>query len=514
MANRLTRLLDQIGRDHQRPLDPDEVQLLLGWLNGSARRGTGASAEPSENPALLAQVFERLDQVLFAAGELAPGPAGLADGAEADVRRTRIRRLASAYHPDRFPQLGDWLTVRSQAVHRAYAEFKRNPDAWHTSGTRADAATAGPGHDPDLASPHRQPTKPNRLPRLQERLRHRFGHDRWLAHKLIAGIAALALLPVINLLLAPLPPGSTPVSSVPPSARPSDRPDEHARKPLGRPIAGPGETPAGNPPRPGKPQPVLHRSIAATPATGSKLPSVDEQLRQLGLISNTEPVSPVPERALARSDPRAVRTSGPVPADREPITPVPGTRELPRAPARAENGGEYIRQGSPGLQHGAESSVSAAARQSALHDTTESPVERAGLDTGLALGPIATHAVGQTLSAWHNDLEAGRLASLLRQFDANAQIHAADGRHRADRYYQNLLQTGQSLQVNLRVLRVQRQQQLWRVEASVAITRQPVSKQGRPADQPGPSIAPQHTTLWMREHGERLLITRIEQHSP
>ena len=201
----LRNLLEDLRRGGRPPLTVDDVELLLGWLTGSAAREGADGADlprPGHDAVLLQMVLHRLDHVLFDDGELRPAAAGLDTSEPATRRRIRFRRLASAFHPDRFPELADWLTQRSQAVHRAYARFKQDPEA--------PVATAHPHVPPHAARARRQdvrraPPRPRKrhFRALANRLRARFGNDRYLAHKLIGGLALVALLPVLNMVLVP-----------------------------------------------------------------------------------------------------------------------------------------------------------------------------------------------------------------------------------------------------------------------------------------------------------------------
>jgi hypothetical protein len=190
----LRHLLEALRQGGRPPLSVDDVELLLGWLTGSAARDGEPGDElprPGHDPVLLQMVLHRLDDVLFDGGELKPAAAGLDAEEPATRRRIRFRRLASAFHPDRFPDLADWLTQRSQAVHRAYARFKQDPDGLAV----APAPTPGP-YPPRPAGRNVRPAAPrvrkHRFRAFANQLRARFGNDRYLAHKLIGGLALLA----------------------------------------------------------------------------------------------------------------------------------------------------------------------------------------------------------------------------------------------------------------------------------------------------------------------------------
>ena len=198
----LRTLLENLRRGETPALDVAAVDELVGWLLGKGDPEPDLP-RPEHDPVLQQMVFYRLDATLFSAGELRLGPAGLGPEEPAKLRKTRFRRLAGAFHPDRHPDLADWLTERSQAVLRAYGRFKHGaePDL----PTRSPAAPY-PGYPPPRP-PRRGPFRGTRLQlrTAAESLRRRFGNDRLLPHKLIGGLALLALLPVLNLLLVPKP---------------------------------------------------------------------------------------------------------------------------------------------------------------------------------------------------------------------------------------------------------------------------------------------------------------------
>ncbi|MDT8410270.1 MAG: hypothetical protein RQ741_11765 [Wenzhouxiangellaceae bacterium] len=199
----LHALLEQLRAGENPRLSLEQMDPLLAWLTGSYRRDIEENsvhlARPDDDPVLLRMVLYRLDEVLFDNGELDEDAAGLGFDQPTSTRRIRFRRLASAFHPDRFPEMSDWLTDRSQAVHQAYGRFKHDPEG---------TAPAAPGPGRNARPAYREAPEPQgkrRFRRFAIGLRRRFGRDRYLAHKIIGGLAVLALLPVANLWLAPGP---------------------------------------------------------------------------------------------------------------------------------------------------------------------------------------------------------------------------------------------------------------------------------------------------------------------
>jgi len=204
----LGALLDRLRRGEMPALVLDDVDALVAWLCGKGSREAGPDDDPlpvpEHDPVLLQMVFYRLDATLFNGGELNLKAAGLDAGQSDKQRKARFRRLAGAFHPDRHPVLADWLTARSQIVLQAYGRFKHQ----HGEPPPVDPVPPWPGA-PE-APRHMRPKGARRHSRrrlrgLLLRLRQRFGHDRFLAHKLIGGLAVIALLPVLNLLLVPAP---------------------------------------------------------------------------------------------------------------------------------------------------------------------------------------------------------------------------------------------------------------------------------------------------------------------
>ncbi|MDT8321180.1 MAG: hypothetical protein RQ826_11700 [Xanthomonadales bacterium] len=213
-------LLEQLRAGANPALGPTDLDLLLAWLTGSfGRDGNGGHGEggdgggrgkeerhgalprPEDDPVLLRMALFRLDETLFDNGRLDLQAAGFDPEQPASTRRSRFRRLASAFHPDRFPDLADWLTQRSQAIHQAYGLFKQDPE-----GSAFATPQPGRAQSTDTRTVFRKPRAGARnrpLERFAVRLRRRFGQDRFLAHKIIAALAILALLPIINLWLVP-----------------------------------------------------------------------------------------------------------------------------------------------------------------------------------------------------------------------------------------------------------------------------------------------------------------------
>ena len=202
----LAGLLDRLRHGERPALARDEVDALVTWLCGAADRDRDDAEKilpsPGHDPVLLQMVFYRLDATLFNGSELNLAVAGLDAGQPEKLRKVRFRRLAGAFHPDRYPELADWLTARSQIVLQAYGQFK-HPRSETPAIDPVPASTDSRQAPSDMRPRGRPRASKKRLRGFMLRLRQRFGHDRYLAHKLVGGLAVIALLPVLNLLLAP-----------------------------------------------------------------------------------------------------------------------------------------------------------------------------------------------------------------------------------------------------------------------------------------------------------------------
>jgi len=359
----LGALLEQLRQGDRPSLGPQRVEALLGWLNGSAERDDRQAElpRPGHDPVLLQMVLYRLDDELFRDGELNIARAGVDPEQPMTRRRMRFRRLASAFHPDRFPDLSDWLTARSQAIHRAYARFKENPDE--------PAPRPGASGSPQPPTPTAKPTgygypRQRKAGRWAQALRARFGGDRYLAPKLVGGLAVIALLPVLNLVLVPEPnrapdvPAITvnePTSSTtketraagkPPGRNPSETvaasdfesagsENAESAAPVDLPPPGAGDNPLAP-----DVSPLLEAARRAMDPDGEQtsdptLPSVDEQLESMGLATDTERLY---RRMLAMES--SDRMADRAPVESEANASAPADPSVPEPPPTADSENE------------------------------------------------------------------------------------------------------------------------------------------------------------------------------
>lgn len=189
-------------------LDAPELDALLSWLAGGQRHGalqlSVTLGRPQDRPDRVKALYQLLDRQLLGAGRLDAQAAQLAGDHQSDsAKKARFRRLIQAFHPDRYPELAEWLTPRAQLIHQSYAAFKRGeplPAAASQPARPAGnpkAAAAGKPEHPWQPGPFRHSAKlvPDRTGSVR-RLLLRLGASPHLAGALIAGLAVVALLPL------------------------------------------------------------------------------------------------------------------------------------------------------------------------------------------------------------------------------------------------------------------------------------------------------------------------------
>lgn len=97
---------------------------LLLWLchsqHGVAEQAFKILGKPDDLN-LVMRVYRALDGCLFFDSELLP-----LQGTPEEHRK-RYRLMMRAFHPDRYPEMADWLGQRSQSINAAYTAFKTRP---------------------------------------------------------------------------------------------------------------------------------------------------------------------------------------------------------------------------------------------------------------------------------------------------------------------------------------------------------------------------------------------------
>ena len=130
------------------------------------------------------------------------------------------------------------------------------------------------------------------------------------------------------------------------------------------------------------------------------------------------------------------------------------------------------------------------------------PAPEARSDSELTLGPLATHPAGEALKRLHAALAAGNIAGVAGAFAPDARMGELRGRDEIAEHFRTGLDSAETRRVKLKVHRLGRDEDGWRVEADLDLR----------VDRGGASrtLLTGRSNLWLAERGGRLLITRME----
>lgn len=458
----VTGLIESLQNGLPRDLDEQEVAALLGWIASSSRNPgaqvlSDALGSSGENEALTGHAFSLLDEAIFAGETLLTGPAGVSEEREHDARRRRYRLLLSAFHPDRYPARADWLTSRSQVITRAYARFK----------------TGQIDELPEVESP--PPAARTRPPeyrgitptwRLAERLRSRWGQDRFLAHKIIGVLALILLLPVISILLdqqtqSPIDTENSPNQRIDLAAldlRIDQWPlpslaagwiesghEEMANGLLGDPYSDSGSESLWATLQTivavGIPEWLDRARVGPSPENSSDSPGI----QMLAFLSDTrDQIDALADAADARArqpererqERRENRAPDRPPTLPETPTPDPSSQVASTTTNQQDQPNERNQPNQPSLPRGS------------LH-----------------LGPLANHQVGDLLNDYRSSIEAGDLEGVLSVLGREPRDNNRIGRGWFEQHYRELFNSSSQRSLSLQILNATRHGQGWRVAA-------------------------------------------------
>lgn len=121
----------------------------------------------------------------------------------------------------------------------------------------------------------------------------------------------------------------------------------------------------------------------------------------------------------------------------------------------------------------------------------------------LVLGPFARHPAGEVLAGLHGALQAGNIPGVAASFADNARLDSISGRGAIAGHFRAMLARAESRQVDLKVMRLARDGERWRVEAEVAVR---VQRDGTEQ-----LVLQGRSNLWLGERDDELTITRMER---
>jgi len=87
----------------------------------------------------------------------------------------------------------------------------------------------------------------------------------------------------------------------------------------------------------------------------------------------------------------------------------------------------------------------------------------------LVLGPLGQHPAGEVLQRFHAAMQAGNIAGLAGSFAPDARMDSLRGRDEIADHFRSALNPADSRSVNLKVLRLGREDGGWRVEADLDV---------------------------------------------
>ena len=466
MTKQLAELLASLRRGERRELDYEQIDALIAWLSGSFRQQETQQNAAGYDAVLVLLVLQQLEQSLLKQGHLDIEAAGLGPEQPIHLRRKRFRRLASVFHPDRFPDLADWLTLRSQAIHQAYARFKQHPDTGPEHERPNHTVTTTETVTPTAPAP--QATRETPVRAWLIGLRARFGHDRRLAHKVIAALAFVAALPVANLYLASAIPPSTPGSTTNISSDSSI------------------DTRVANETKATSIDTDASSNNAAPVITTTDSDSEDQKLLQSQAEKKQQTISSQTETLNKQTIAVEETTFGP--SIDEPIVAL-HERDDRQTIDRLTAGGDisvqtvhetatthstYLDEPEPVFL----SSASQAESMPVHSPTALTPFTQGGQSNNdtrafatqgeLVLGPLKQHPVGHLLTEYQSHVQSGNLNALMQLFSStNPRQDWRHGSTEIADYYRSLFRRSSHQTIHLRVLRMQRDGDGWQVETAL-----------------------------------------------
>lgn len=404
----IEHLAERLVNGDRADFAPAELDAVLNWLSGSERAGAAELIHligtPRERQDLTHSIFFRLDGHLFKCGQLIPERAHVDAGVDDAERRSRFRRLMTAFHPDHHPDDSDWLTPRSQAIHVAWRQFRTGAAASMPATISQAGRPQPPARPEGRVSARLIPISPAWLARVRARLQRVEN----LQGKAFLVIALIAFLPVAWMYFAYQPyRGQLPPQPHEPTAA---RPESQATP---KPLQAPADQPDSDR--------AVTAAIGATiqlPDNASPSPREADVDRSIA-SPNIAPPKGRPESAVAE----------------EAATPATGSARLSRAGDDREG-------------TGADSLV-------AHKDRGEVAVPKIEPDP-LNTSPLidydqAEQRISQLLDSYRYMFERGQLDGLLGHFTEAPRENRHEGRRWIRQNYQRLFENSSQRRINIEV---------------------------------------------------------------
>ena len=178
------------------------------------------------------------------------------------------------------------------------------------------------------------------------------------------------------------------------------------------------------------------------------------------------------------------------------------TAETDRPARKPETGNPKPAPSAPSAQDAPPTASQPANKETSqpANQPTGEPAPQAQSD--LALGLLATHPAGEVLKRLHAALVAGNIPGIAGSFAPDARMASLRGRDAIADHFRAGFDSADSRQVNLKVLRLGREDDGWRVEADLDVrVRRDASTH---------ALVTGRSSFLLVERGDRMLIDRME----
>jgi hypothetical protein len=130
------------------------------------------------------------------------------------------------------------------------------------------------------------------------------------------------------------------------------------------------------------------------------------------------------------------------------------------------------------------------------------PAPSAQTNSELVLGPLGRHPAGEVLQRFHAAMQAGNIAGIAGSFAPDARMDSLRGRDEIVDHFRSALNPADSRQVNLKVVRLGREDGGWRVEADLDVR---VDRSGARED-----LLVGRSNFLLTGRGDQLMISRMD----
>jgi len=283
------------------------------------------------------------------------------------------------------------------------------------------------------------------------------------------------------------------------------------RRPETRSLARQAPTPVdgSDPAEDANPAPALSTGAGAGPAGDGRSPETRIAAAP-GDADEQEPPARKPETGNRKPDPSAPES----PPTKQTTNQQTTNNQQPAAGRQANPPTDQLSTGAgagpAGEEPSPEARMAAASGDAAEPDAparkpetgNPKPAPSAQPDSDLVLGPLGRHPAGEVLQRFHAALQAGNIAGVARSFAPDARMDSLRGRNEIAEHFRTGLDSVESRRVKLKVRRLGRDDDGWRVEADLDVR---VDRNGNREN-----LLAGRSNFLLTGRGDQLLISRLE----